>query len=81
MNPDVIQVRPLDGYKVALAFDNGEMGVFDCASYLCYPAYRELRDSHYFQQVKVGQGAICWPNGQDFCPDTLYLDSKKEHAS
>lgn len=80
MSPNVIEVRPLKGYKIAITFDNGEAGVFDCSSYLSYPAFEELKNPAFFQQVKVGQGSICWPHGQDFCPDTLYLDSKKDEV-
>ena len=29
-----------------------------------------------FQTVKPVLGSIQWQNGQDFCPDTLYLESK-----
>ena len=28
-------------------------------------------------EVKVFMGSITWPNGQDFCPDTLYEESIK----
>jgi hypothetical protein len=30
-----------------------------------------------FQSVKPLLGSIQWQNGQDFCPDTLYLESKR----
>ncbi len=28
-----------------------------------------------FKTVKPVMGSIQWKHGQDFCPDTLYLDS------
>ena len=37
--------------------------------------FRELQDLTLFNSVKPFLGSIQWKNGQDFCPDTLYLDS------
>jgi hypothetical protein len=28
----------------------------------------------------VLDGTVTWPNEQDICPDTVYLDSQKEKA-
>jgi hypothetical protein len=35
----------------------------------------ELQDLRYFNSVRPVLGSIQWRNGQDLCPDTLYLDS------
>jgi hypothetical protein len=78
ISPRVLTVRPLENCQLMLTFKNGEAGVFDCSSHLPYPAYQELKNLEYFRQVRVGQGSICWPHGEDFCPDTLYLDAKRE---
>jgi hypothetical protein len=29
----------------------------------------------HFNQVKILDGTVTWPNEQDICPDSLYLDS------
>jgi len=34
--------------------------------------FQELSDKSYFNAVRIVLGSIEWPNGQDFCPDTLY---------
>ena len=75
MNPRISGVRPTDGYKLDLVFDNGERRIFDCASLLDFGVFEELVDSNYFRKVGVRDGTIVWPHEQDICPDTLYLDS------
>jgi len=34
-----------------------------------------LQNFGYFQQARVEMGTVSWPHEQDFCPDTLYLES------
>jgi hypothetical protein len=45
--------------------------------YLDKGIFKELKDISLFNSVKPSLGSIQWKNGQDLCPDTLYLDSKK----
>lgn len=77
MNPRITEVVPTDDYKIALRFTNGEHGVYDCSPLLDFGVFKQLRDKQYFKQVKVLHGTAVWPNEQDICPDTLYLDSQK----
>lgn len=76
MNPRVINVTPNSDHTITLTFDNNEVRVFDVKPYLDKGIFRELRDPYYFNSVRPLLGSIQWQNGQDFCPDTLYLDSK-----
>jgi DUF971 family protein len=78
MNPRVNEVIPISGYRLKLIFTNGERGIYDCSSLLSFGVFQELRNQNYFDQVKVQDGTVAWPNEQDICPDTLYLDSIKE---
>ncbi|MHB9028976.1 MAG: DUF2442 domain-containing protein, partial [Candidatus Latescibacterota bacterium] len=39
--------------------------------------FQELKNIHYFKQVRGAYGTVAWPHEQDICPDTLYLDSEK----
>ena len=75
MNPRVKAVKPNLDYTLTLTFTNGEVKVFDVKPYLTKGIFRELRDLKTFNSVKPFLGSIQWINGQDFCPDTLYLDS------
>ena len=75
MNPRVVAVQPYADYTLVLTFANGEVKIFDVKPYLNIGIFRELRDQRYFNSVRPVLGSIQWQNGQDFCPDTLYLDS------
>lgn len=76
-NPRVKSVQCLSNYRLILSFHNGEEGVFDVKPYLEKGIFRELKNPAVFQQVTVFQGTLSWPGGQDFGPDTLYLESEK----
>jgi hypothetical protein len=75
LGPRVAAVRPLDGYRLALQFGNGERRVFDATPLLAYKAFASLRDKVFFDMVSVGFGSIQWPGDIDYCADTLYLQS------
>jgi hypothetical protein len=77
MNPRVTVVRPLEQYRLEIAFSNGEVGVYDCSPLLEFGVFTELQDERYFRQARAEGGTVVWPNEQDICPDTLYLDSEK----
>lgn len=77
MNPRVRKVTPLEGYKLRIEFSNGETGEYDCTPLLEFGVFKELKNVQYFKSVKVVGGTVAWPNEQDICPDTLYLDSIK----
>jgi len=78
MNPRVKTVKPLPGYRLQLTFTNGETGIYDCRPLLEFGVFRELEDDKYFRKVRVEGGTTVWPNEQDICPDTLYLDSERK---
>jgi len=75
MNPRVKAVKPLQNHKLKLTFNNGEIRVFDVQPYLAKGVFQELNNETLFKKVKVSLGSIQWQNGQDLCPDTLYLES------
>ena len=78
MNPRVSKVSTTNDYQLNLLFSNGEQGVYDCSKLLNFGVFKELKNKHYFAQAKVIDGTVAWPNEQDICPDTLYLDSIKD---
>lgn len=75
MNPRVKKVTPIERYKLRIEFSNGEIGDYDCTPLLEFGVFKELKNVQYFKSVKVAGGTVAWPNEQDICPDTLYLDS------
>jgi hypothetical protein len=76
MNPRVKDVKPNENYTLQLVFENNEKKIFDVKPYLDKGIFRELKDESLFKTVRPFLGSIQWKNGQDLCPDTLYLDSK-----
>ncbi len=76
MNPRVKAVKPNVDYTLTLTFANNEVKVFDVKPYLNIGVFRELKDMRLFNSVKPFLGSIHWQNGQDLCPDTLYLESR-----
>jgi hypothetical protein len=77
MNPRVKSVTAKENYTLEIEFVNGEVGVYDCTPHLDFGVFQELRDKCYFKSARVEGGTVVWPHEQDFCPDTLYEDSKK----
>jgi len=81
MNPRVKEVTATDDYKLKLIFTNDEHGIYDCVHLLDFGIFKELKKKSYFKMAKLCHGTVTWPNEQDICPDTLYLDSiKKKNA-
>lgn len=77
MNPRIKTVTPLTSHRLKLEFNNGETKIYDCTPILNFGVFRELANEDYFRRVQVTHGTVSWPNDQDICPDTLYLDSVK----
>jgi Protein of unknown function (DUF2442) len=77
MNPSVKFVQPNKDFTLNLTFDNNERKTFDVKPYLEYGVFKELKDLSLFYSVKPFLGTVQWQNEQDFCPDTLYLESAK----
>ena len=75
MNPRVKFVEPNADYTITLTFTNGEVRSFDVKPFLNIGIFKELKEPSLFNSVKPFLGSIQWQNGQDFCPDTLYVES------
>jgi hypothetical protein len=69
----VESVEVLEFPKLTVTFNTHEKKIFDVSPYLDKGIFTELQNKDYFKQVKATNGTIEWPNGQDFCPDTLYI--------
>lgn len=80
MNPRVKEVAATEDYTLEILFDNGEERIFDVTPFLGKGIFKQLEDKSVFQTAKVSMGTVCWDGGQDFCPDTLYLDSIPKHG-
>ena len=85
LRPIIAKVTPLSDYRIYVEFDNGEKGTFDVWSYVKKPYikgdwYGKLRMEEYFNKIRTEGVTVCWPDGQDICPDELSDDSKKHNV-
>ena len=72
---DVVEVRPLEGHRVFLRFDDGVQGELDLEPLLSTfdGVFEPLREPARFREVFVDDGGtIAWPNGADLAPEILY---------
>ena len=76
MNPYVSHVRTLDGYRLEVAFENGERRIFDVKPYLQRGVFVRLQNRATFQAARVVIGSVEWPGEVDLSYDTLYLESR-----
>ena len=51
--PRAIDVKPLEDYKLAILFSNGEEKVFDVGGYLAYKFFAKLQKPAYFKLVRM----------------------------
>ena len=75
MVKDVVEVRPLEGHRLFLRFEDGVEGEVDVASLVKFEGvFAPLKNREFFVQVKVDRelGTIVWPNGADLDPAVLY---------
>lgn len=68
----VKDVKPQQGYKLFLTFENGEQKMFDMSPYLDLGIFQELKDVNLFNTVRVSFDSLEWDNEADFDPEVLY---------
>ncbi|HEY9651061.1 MAG TPA: DUF2442 domain-containing protein [Coleofasciculaceae cyanobacterium] len=72
---DIIDVRPLEGYKLYLRFDDGVEGIVDISKIVEFTGiFTPLQEREYFAKVQVNPdlGTIQWQNEADLDPVVLY---------
>ncbi len=74
----IINVKPLDGYRLLIKFENDEERIFDVSPYLNIGKFAELRNVSLFSSVTVRFDSIEWANHLDMDPEFLYENSIKE---
>lgn len=69
----IVQVKPLDHYRLRVEFDDGVYGTIDLSDRLFGEMFKPLQDEAMFRQVSIdAHGVVCWPNGADLAPDAIH---------
>ncbi|MBR3254737.1 MAG: DUF2442 domain-containing protein [Clostridia bacterium] len=72
----IIDVKPLDDYKILVIFQNGEKRIKDMKPYLNKGVFNKLKDEKFFKSVKVSFGTVSWGEQIDLCADSIYETSE-----
>lgn len=73
---EVTKAEYLDGYRLRLFFNNGEVRIANLLSSLKGEIFEPLKDIEFFKQFTVKFNTVEWQNGADFAPEYLYEISK-----
>ena len=69
---EVVKADYLDGYRVKLKFNTGEVKVVDLSQSLNGSVFVPLRNIDFFKSFTIKFNTIEWSNGADFAPEYLY---------
>ena len=74
MTPAIEDIRYIEGFTIWLKFSDGTEGEIDLSDELWGEVFEPLRDVNYFRTVRLDRelDTICWDNGADFAPESLY---------
>jgi hypothetical protein len=75
MLKDIVEARPLTGYRLKLRFEDGVQGIVDIGQLVPFTGvFATLCDRRKFARVRVDPelGTVVWPGGADLDPDVLY---------
>ena len=71
----VKSVKPEDGYRLWVEFEDGAEGTIDLLADLWGPVFEPLKEVGFFRQVFIDEyGVICWPNGADLAPEVVHAE-------
>ncbi len=76
MLPHVVAAELVSDYRIRFVFSDGSTGVVDFQERIVGRGgvFLELEDPAVFGAFTIDAeaGTIVWPNGVDFCPNTLH---------
>ena len=79
--PDIIAAHAISPRTLSIQFDNGYQGALNLDDFInnYTGVFKPLLDPEYFNRLSINTdlGTICWPNGADLCPDSVYTHMQK----
>lgn len=69
---EVVKAEYIDGYRLRLFFNNGEVRVVNLEHSLVGEVFTPLRNIDYFKHFSIRFNTVEWDNGADFAPEYLY---------
>lgn len=75
----VVEVQPLDAFRLHVRFVDGLAGEVDMAALVHSPGagvFAQLAEPSRFAQAFVEHGAVTWPGGIDLAPDAMHAGIK-----
>jgi len=71
---EIVEVKPLGGFRLFLKFNDGVSGTVDLSSIAGRGVFTSWLNEGFFEKVRITDvGALEWPGELDLCPDSLYL--------
>ena len=70
----IIEVKPLENYRIWLKFSDGIEGVVDLSELVGKGVFSVWKDVNFFNSVYINKEShtVEWKGNIDLCPDTLY---------
>ena len=75
---EITKAEYLEGYKLRIHFNNGEIRIADLEASLEGPIFESLKNIEEFRRFSIPYNTIQWANGADFAPEFLYEISRPE---
>ena len=74
MTPRILEARLVDGYRIALRYDDGLAATVDLEPVLEGEIFEPLREPRIFGTFRIDTDfdTLVWPNGADLAPEFLY---------
>jgi hypothetical protein len=72
---EIKSARYLGEFRIELEFSDDSLRVFDVQAYRRHrngPLLDALSDESMVKQFYIEAGALCWPNGLELSPESLY---------
>lgn len=60
-----------------MVFENGVVGLFDCAPYMMEKYWERLENPAFFPQVRAAWGALFWSGEIDIDPEEVWDGCEK----